>query len=417
MARESAAQGLDRHDDQFDLALLLSVKALDLIGSKDVKSNSSSGLKSDIDSSSFVKDHTIQEAKSALLETVQSHPQLTAYLHGHTAPVSCVTYTRDGKLLASGSEDGSIILWEVSSHKQIGRLTGHLGKVTSVSFSADGTKLASGSTDRAVILWNVPSRQQKGRLTGHHADVTSVAFSSDGTTLASSSIDGTVILWDVASHKQIGSPLPGGIGPIQSLGFSPDGRMLALAAFGKTVIWDMRTTPPRPLSEAFPNSSARFAFSPDSRTIALSSDETIILFDIASRKPLKTMPAAPGKVQSIAFSPDGGSVAAGFSDNAVAVYRRGEQRVTEPKKLAGHRGPVESVAFSPVGAGLASGSRDGDLILWNPAAVPRISRTLRWRERRRGFHGFLQSGWQTRGLGKLGWNGKLLECRDSEARG
>ena len=160
LARESAAQGLDRHDDQFDLALLLSVKALDLIGSKDVKSNSSSGLKSDIDSGSFVKDHTIQEAKAALLETVQSHPQLTAYLHGHTAPVNCVTYTRDGKLLASGSDDGAIILWEVSSHKQIGRLTGHLGNVTSVSFSADGTKLASGSTDRTVILWNVPSRQQ-----------------------------------------------------------------------------------------------------------------------------------------------------------------------------------------------------------------------------------------------------------------
>ena len=65
--------------------------------------------------------------------------------------------------------------------------------------------------------------------------------------LASGSVDGTVILWNVASHEQIGLPLPGGVGAIQSVGFSPDGRMLAVSGPQETTIWNMRTMPPQPL--------------------------------------------------------------------------------------------------------------------------------------------------------------------------
>jgi len=286
-----------------------------------------------------------------------------------------VTYTRDGKLLASGSEDGSIILWEVSSHKQIGRLTGHLGTVTSLSFSADGTTLASGGTDRIVILWNVKSRKQIERLTGHRGSVTSVAFSADGTLLATGSVDGTVILWNGQSHKQIGMPLPGGIGEIGGLGFSPDSKLLALAGFGRTVIWDMQTAT-RPPVKTLPNSSTHFAFSPDSRTIALAKEATIALYYIASAQEPMISPPAPGKVESIAFSPDGGSVAAGFSDNSVVVYNVGNNPMTEQKRLLGHLEAVKSVAFNPAGVGLASGSRDGDLILWDPRSESRIRRTI-----------------------------------------
>lgn len=374
LARESADQSRSSQEDEFDLALLLSAKALDLVGGKEFTGSSSPGLNGDVDATSFFQEHAMQEAKEALLQVLQSHPQVKTYLHGHTAKVNSVAYSRDGKLLASGSDDGSVILWSLPSHKQIVQLKGHLNRVTSVAFSADGKLLASGSGDRTVNLWDVASRRQiGGPLIGHGESVNSVAFAADGRMLATGS-NGKVILWDVTSGKPIGTPLPGAIGEVQLIGFSPDGRMLALSAPRRTLIWDVRVTPPQLLGQAIPNSSGQFAFSPDSKTIALPAAEGIALFDLATQRLLRTIGTPKTQIQSLAFSPDGGSVAAGLFGHSVAVYNLGA--AAEEKRLVGHRGSVESIAFSPAGDELASGSSDGDLILWDPGVLSRIGRPL-----------------------------------------
>jgi WD40 repeat protein len=102
--------------------------------------------------------------------------------------------------LASGSVDGTIILWDVATSQPIGQpLTGHTDWVISVAFSPDSKTLASGSVDQTIILWDVATRQPLGRpLTGHTDNVLSVAFSPDGKTLASGSQDQTIILRDVS---------------------------------------------------------------------------------------------------------------------------------------------------------------------------------------------------------------------------
>jgi WD40 repeat protein len=101
--------------------------------------------------------------------------------------------------VASGGFDGTVRLWDLATHRQIGTpLTGHTRPVESVAFSPDGKTLASGGFDGTVRLWDLATHHQIGTpLTGHTRPVESVAFSPDGTTLASGSDDATVRLWGV----------------------------------------------------------------------------------------------------------------------------------------------------------------------------------------------------------------------------
>jgi hypothetical protein len=185
---------------------------------------------------------TSVQAQSALLDNTQANPQLERFLTGHSYYVYSVAFSADGKTLASGSWDNTIILWDVETRQPIGQpLSGHSNVVFSVAFSPDGKTLASGSGDNTIILWDVETRQPIGQpLRGHSDDVNSVAFSADGKTLASGSGDNTIILWDVETRQPIGQPLSGHSNVVFSVAFSPDGKTLASGSWDVSIIlWDV----------------------------------------------------------------------------------------------------------------------------------------------------------------------------------
>jgi hypothetical protein len=287
-------------------------------------------------------------------------------LQGHTDSVGSVSFSPDGRTLASGSDDKTINLCDVASGQLLRTLRGHTGYVPAVAFSPDGRTLASGSFDKTVKLWDVASGGVLRTLKGHTGKVTSVVFSPDGRTLATGSWDQTIRLWDVASGQQ-SHILQGHTDILHSVAFSPDGLTLASGSNDGTIkLWDvangqlLRTLRGSAQTEYV----LSVAFSPDGRTLASGSDHNaIMLWDVTSGEVLRSLQSQTEGVQSVAFSPDGRTLGSGSNDGNIKLWDVASGQVL--RTMRGHAQFVSSVAFSPDGRTLASGGFDKAIKLWD----------------------------------------------------
>jgi WD40 repeat protein/uncharacterized caspase-like protein len=286
---------------------------------------------------------------------------------GHGEVVESVAFGPDGKLVASSDRNGAIKLWDVVTGTEL-RQFGHAAQaldredsdgVNSVVFSPDGKLLASGGSDKVLRIWEVATGKELRSLKGHTETIDAVAFSPDGTALASGSSEG-VRLWDVASGAGLRElrDAPSGYRSSGSVAFSPDGKMLATAS--KTVnLWDLSTGQKlRSFSGYGP-----VAFSPDSKLLASLSDSTTIrLSDVVAGSELRSLKGA-STVNSVAFDPAGSFLAGGGWDGIISLWDVSTGR--EPRTLRGSSTPITSSALSPDGRILASGRDDGNIVLWD----------------------------------------------------
>ena len=98
---------------------------------------------------------------------------------------------------------GQVRLWDVASGREIGAIKGHGRGISKVAFSRDGKLLASGSTDNTIRIWDVATRSALQTFTGHTASIESIDFTSDGRLLASASDDGSTFLWDTKTGEHL----------------------------------------------------------------------------------------------------------------------------------------------------------------------------------------------------------------------
>ncbi|KAF6525890.1 hypothetical protein HZS61_011685 [Fusarium oxysporum f. sp. conglutinans] len=287
-------------------------------------------------------------------------------LERHTGSVTSVVFSSDGKLIASGSEDNTVKIWNVVTGKEEWTLEGHTEWVTSVAFSNDGTLIASGSLDETIKIWNVVTGKEERTLEGHTSSVESVAFSNDSTLIASGSWDETIKIWNVVTGKEERT-LKGHTDPVNSVVFSKGGTLIASGSDDKTIkLWNVVTGKEERTLEGHTESVTSVTFSNDSTLIASGSrDNTVKIWNMVTGKEERTLEGHTEWVTSVAFSNDGTLIASGSEDKTVKIWNVATGK--EERTPEGHTEWVTSVAFSSDSTLIASGSRDKTVKIWNVA--------------------------------------------------
>ncbi|KAJ8129608.1 hypothetical protein O1611_g4022 [Lasiodiplodia mahajangana] len=294
-------------------------------------------------------------------------------LKGHTGRVTGIAFASNS-LLVSGSDDGTIGLWDVTTGVRQQTIEPQKGAIWAVAVSPDGKTLASStSRDWTVSLWNVGDGAHIRSLEGHNSYVRSIVFSPDGKTLASASDDETVRLWDLTSTALSYKTFKGHTLSVNAVAFSPNGEMLASASDDRTVrLWD--TTAPSDSGEMLQDRTLAVAISPNGKILASVSRPGLLrLWDVTTigpdSKAIKECGIDPSlerrdiyrHLEYCAFSPDGRMI--------VLVWQTGIQiwdvATTTTTISTLEVTSIRGLLFSPDSKMLALTTHNGTVQLWD----------------------------------------------------
>ncbi|WP_263420027.1 MULTISPECIES: hypothetical protein [unclassified Tolypothrix] len=292
------------------------------------------------------------------LHSILSNIKERNQFQGHQSSVLSVSFSPDGKTIATASSDNTARLWNLQG-QLLQEFKGHQYWVRSVSFSPDGKTIASASSDNTARLWNLQG-QLLQEFKGHQYWVRSVSFSPDGKTIATASSDNTARLWNL--QGQLLQEFTGHQDGVRGVSFSPDGKTIATASDDKTArLWNLQG---QLLQEFKGHQSSVWgvSFSPDGKTIATTSDDkTARLWNLQGQL-LQEFTGHQSSVRGVSFSPDGKTIATASSDKTARLWNLQGQLLQEFK---GHQDSVISVSFSPDGKTIATASSDNTARLWN----------------------------------------------------
>jgi WD40 repeat protein/energy-coupling factor transporter ATP-binding protein EcfA2 len=263
-------------------------------------------------------EHAVNKLKTSVIDKSRESNRL----QDHQGAVLGVSFSPDGKTIASASGDQTIKLWSLGGEVKE-TLSGHTKGVWNVIFSPmEGNMIASAGIDTTVRLWNAETGQQLKTLTGHKHPVYGMSFRPDSKVIATSSEDGTIKLWDTATGNELETleklPVQDNI---YSVDFSRDGKTLASIGYkdGSVKLWNLETRSSR-LIGRHQETGLFVKFSPNGQVLASSSNDGVIkLWN--DGQPLPDIKAHEKPIYELAFSPDSETIVSASSDESIKLWK------------------------------------------------------------------------------------------------
>ncbi|HEX2645222.1 MAG TPA: pentapeptide repeat-containing protein, partial [Thermoanaerobaculia bacterium] len=287
--------------------------------------------------------------------------------------VRSLSFSPDGNWLACGLASGRAVVWTVPGGRQLRQLAGNAGQILRLAFAQDGKALVAATEKGSLITWSMPAGQETARVSGHgeisrHMDQ---SCSPDGRLLAIGGGRGTVIVQDTADATSA-RRLEGHEGAVRAVCFDPAGRRLASGGDDASVrLWDLSKT--RELLRMDEDAQiSGLSFSPDGRTLAIRSGERVRLREASTGRELRSFRNLGRRLRDVNFSPGGRSLVSASRDGFVSVWNLGTGRET---LRLGELWSPRSVAFSREGDRILGGSSEGTLCVWD-AATGRVLQRL-----------------------------------------
>ncbi len=352
-------------------------------------------------------------------------------------PASCgCDFSNDNSMLAFAQfiNSDTVSIIDVKSKRLVARLEAHPGKIKSLVFSPNGNLLASGSEDRIVRVWDAQTGSLQQALAGHTHKINVVAFTPDGNLLASAD-DKTLRVWEVSTGKLLHTIEEQN--EVSSIAFSPDGELMVTASAEAVGLWNVSTwtmfrafkteeshrhgnieyccgstalaarfdalgeliisghedgtikvwnpkaaTPlPNPYSELVrvvktseKNESLAWSFDEKLVVVNAGSGESPAIWNWSNGKPLRRLPRDANYIAKVAFSPDNRVIATSSVSGQIALWHAGTGKLL--REFDGGFSGYDAIVFSPDGARLASGGVNQNIIMWDVKTGARVWQIL-----------------------------------------
>ncbi len=250
-------------------------------------------------------------------------------------------FSPDGDVLATGGGDNLIKLWDVTTGRQRTQTAQQSDDIHGVAFTPNGEQLVSGSDDTEVMLWTLAT-DERAKRSGHERQITAVAVHPNGKQFASASRDGTIRLWTLPE----GTPqqtFRGHEADVIAIRYSPDGKTLASAGYDKTVrIWDLENPPDHRLFKGHKDWVFALAYSPDGKFLFTGAgDKYGYLWDLEQDNYIQAI-LFNSDVAAADFAPDGKHLAVGLASGGVKIYQFDNRKLREEQTIDPRKAPVKA---------------------------------------------------------------------------